>query len=126
MNLSGILVMARPEHLPGVVAELGALPGVEVHQQDPAGRLVVVLEADSVRAEADGLRRIQRLPGVLMAEMVVHYFEDDDEALAELPPEIAALPGLNACRYRSETCEPEPPSRQQTGLAGKPRQVPDR
>lgn len=98
MNLSGILVMARPEHLSGVVAELGALPGVEVHQQDPAGRVVVVLEADSVRAEADGLRQIQRVPGVLMAEMVVHYFENDDEALAELPPDIAALPGLNACQ----------------------------
>ena len=74
MNLSGILVMARPEHLPGVVAELGALPGVEVHQQDPAGRLVVVLEADSVRAETD-------------------------DPTNEPPPEPAALPGLNACRY---------------------------
>ena len=98
MNLSGILVMAKPENLPGVVADLAALPGVEVHQQDPAGRVVVVLEADSVRAETDGLRRIQKLPGVLMAEMVVHYFEDDEEAVSELPPEIAALPGLNACQ----------------------------
>jgi nitrate reductase NapD len=98
MNLSGILVMTRPENLPGVAAELNALPGVEVHQQDPVGRLVVVLEADKVRAEADGLRQIQAVPGVLMAEMVFHYFEDDDEALSELPPEIAALPGLNACQ----------------------------
>lgn len=96
MNLSGILVMVRPAHLPAVAAELDALPGVEVHQQDPLGRLIVVLEADSVRAEADGLRRIKAVPGVLMAEMVFHYFEDDDEALSELPPEIAALPGLDA------------------------------
>jgi nitrate reductase NapD len=98
MNLSGILVMTHPENLPGVVAELNALPGVEVHQQDELGRLIVVLEADRVRAEADGLRRIKAVPGVLMAEMVVHYFEDDDEAISEIPPEIAALPGLNACQ----------------------------
>lgn len=100
MNLSGILVMARPENLSAVVAELNALPGVEVHLQDPVGRLVVVLEADSVRAEADGLRHIKSVPGVLMAEMVFHYFEDDEETLSELPPEIAALPGLDAqaCR----------------------------
>jgi nitrate reductase NapD len=98
MNLSGILVMTRPENLPGVVTELNALPGVEVHQQDPLGRLVVVLEADRVKEETDGLRRIQAVPGVLMAEMVVHYFEDDDEALTELPPDIAVLPGLNACQ----------------------------
>jgi nitrate reductase NapD len=98
MNLSGILVMARPENLPRVAAELNALPGVEVHQQDPVGRLVVVLEADKVRAEADGLRQIQAVPGVLMAEMVFHYFEEDDEVLPELPPEIADLPGLNVCQ----------------------------
>ena len=98
MNLSGILVMARPENLPRVAAELNALPGVEVHQQDPVGRLVVVLEADKVRAEADGLRCIQAVPGVLMAEMVFHYFEEDDEVLPELPPEIADLPGLNVCQ----------------------------
>jgi nitrate reductase NapD len=98
MNLSGILVMAHPENLPRVVAELNALEGVEVHQQDPIGRVVVVLEAETVREETNGLRRIQAVPGVLMAEMVFHYFEDDDETLSELPPEIAALPGLNACQ----------------------------
>ena len=98
MNLSGILVMTLPENLPQVVSALSALPGVEVHQQDPVGRVVVVLEADKVREETDGLRRIQAVPGVLMAEMVFHYFEDDDEALSELPPEIAVLPGLNACQ----------------------------
>lgn len=96
MNLSGILVLARPENLPAVVAALDALPGVEVHQQDAQGRLVAVLEADGVRAEVDGLRRIKAVPDVLMAEMVFHYFEDDGESLSELPPEIAALPGLDA------------------------------
>jgi nitrate reductase NapD len=90
--------MAHPENLPRVVAELNALEGVEVHQQDPIGRVVVVLEAETVREETNGLRRIQAVPGVLMAEMVFHYFEDDDETLSELPPEIAALPGLNACQ----------------------------
>lgn len=89
--------MTHPENLSRVVDGLGALPGVEVHQQDASGRIVVVLEAEGVRAETEGLRRIQKLPGVLMAEMVVHYFEDDDEVLSEVPPEIAALPGLNAC-----------------------------
>ena len=98
MNLSGILVMTHPQNLPRVVTELKALPGVEVHQQDPLGRVVVVLEAETVREETNGLRCIQAVPGVLMAEMVFHYFEDDDEKLSELPPEIAALPGLNACQ----------------------------
>lgn len=90
--------MTRPERLPLVVAGLKALPGVEVHQEDPGGRIVVVLEAEDVRAETEGLRRIQAVPGVLAAEMVVHYFEDDEETFTELPPDIAALPGLSACQ----------------------------
>lgn len=78
MNLSGIYVVAKPEWLAGVVAELEALPGVEVHQVDEAtGRIVVVQEAADVQAEADGFERIQKLPHVLLAQMVYHYFADD-------------------------------------------------
>jgi len=78
MNLSGILVVAKPAHLTSVIEHLLALPGVEVHQVDEAtGRIVVVQEADDVQAEADGLERIQKLPHVLVAQMVYHYFADD-------------------------------------------------
>lgn len=78
MNLSGILVVVRPERLSAVIPELDALPGVEVHQVDETtGRVVVVQEADGVQAEADGLERIQRLPHVVMAQLVYHYFADD-------------------------------------------------
>lgn len=78
MNLSGIIVAAKPEWLANVVADLNALPGVEVHQVDEAtGRIVVVQEAADIPAEVDGLERIQRLPHVLMAQLVYHYFADD-------------------------------------------------
>jgi len=78
MNLSGILVVAKPEWLPAVVDDLGAMPGIEVHQVEEAtGRIVVVQEADDVQAEADGLERIQKLPHVVVAQMVYHYFADD-------------------------------------------------
>ncbi len=78
MNLSGILVVTRPQRLEALVSTLNALPGVAVHHSDPqTGRIVVVQEADSVDAEVAGLRRIQSLPGVALAEMVYHYFGDD-------------------------------------------------
>ncbi|MCS6787622.1 MAG: chaperone NapD [Thiobacillaceae bacterium] len=85
MNLSGILVVTRPQHLQEVTTALAALPGVEVHQVDePTGRIVVVQEAPDVQAEVDGLERMQRLPHVLLATMVYHYFGDETEA-AEAP-----------------------------------------
>jgi periplasmic nitrate reductase NapD len=96
MNLSGVLVVARPDALPSVVQALSALPGVEVHQQNPAsGRLVAVLEAEDIQGETDLLRRIQSLPGVALAEMVTHYFGEDTQIINELPAELQSHAGLS-------------------------------
>lgn len=78
MNLSGILVVAQRPWLTSVLAELERLPGVEVYQVDEAtGRIVVVQEAEGVQAEAEGLERIQKLPHVVLAQLVYHYFAED-------------------------------------------------
>lgn len=96
MNLSGVLVVARPDTVSSVAQALSELAGVEVHQQDPAsGRLVAVLEAEDVRAETELLRRVQSLPGVAMAEMVTHYFGEDAQIINELPAESQTYPGLS-------------------------------
>ena len=79
MNLSGILVVVSPTHLEDVAVALNGLAGVEVHHRDATtGRIIVVQEAESVDQEVDGLRRIQALPHVALAELVYHYFEDDE------------------------------------------------
>lgn len=90
MNLSGIFVAAKPEWLASVVADLNALPGVEVHQVDEAtGRIVVVQEAIDIPAEIEGLKRIKALPHVVVAEMVYHYLADDQQVYDDLPAELA-------------------------------------
>ena len=74
MNISGILVVAHPGRLSHCIDSLHALPGVELHHQDAAtGKLIVTLEAESVDAEVEGLKRIKALPDVILAEMVYHY-----------------------------------------------------
>lgn len=96
MNLSGVLVVARPEALSSVSTSIAALPGVEVHHEDhSSGRLVAVLEAENIQAEIELLKRIQAVPGVAMAEMVTHYFEEDDQLISELPPELQSHAGLS-------------------------------
>jgi nitrate reductase NapD len=78
MNLSGIVVICKPLNLPAVSTALAELPGVEVHFEDPdQGKIVVVQEAETVHAEMDGIKRIKRLPGVILADMMYHYFEED-------------------------------------------------
>ncbi|MEE4379316.1 MAG: chaperone NapD [Candidatus Competibacteraceae bacterium] len=82
MNLSGILVMVPPAQLAAGIDTLNALPGVEVfHTEAETGRIVDVQEAATVEAEIDGLRRIQQLPQVIMAELVYHYFAEDQQTV---------------------------------------------
>jgi nitrate reductase NapD len=89
MNLSGILVVAKPERQAEVVGALNALEGVEVHQVDEAsGRIIAVQEAPDIHAEIEGVKRIKALPHVVMAEMVNHYIGDDAKEYDSIPPEL--------------------------------------
>lgn len=89
MNLSGILVVARPDCQGQVVEALNALEGVEVHQVDEAtGRIVAVQEAADIHAEIEGIKRIKAVPHVIMAEMVYHYLAEDERAYEAMPPEL--------------------------------------
>ena len=90
MNLSGIVVTTAPARVPDVAASLAALPFLDVTHVDAAsGRIVVVQERDNTAAEMDGLRLIQRLPGVMSADLVVHYFGDEERPPAQPIAEIA-------------------------------------
>ncbi len=89
MNISGILVVAKPERQADVMTTLGSMPGVEIHQVDEAtGRIIAVLEAENINAEMGGLKEIKAIPHVVMAEMVYHYFAEDDQVFDGLPPEL--------------------------------------
>jgi nitrate reductase NapD len=97
MNISGILVVVRPEAFAESVARLNALPGVEVHHTDEeAGKIVATQEATSVSEEVAGLQRVKQLPDVIMAEMVYHYFGDGaDETAGALPAGSDGLDSLD-------------------------------
>lgn len=87
MNLSGILVTTRPEHLAPVATALAGLPGVEVRQTDArTGRIVVVQEAAEIGAEMDGFMHMRALPHVLNVDLVCHYFGDETPEAPGMPP----------------------------------------
>lgn len=89
MNISGILVMAEPEHTGDTVELLKTLPGIDVHYVDnTTGRIVITQEAETIKDEVDGLKHIKTLPHIIMAEMSAHYFEEDREVLDGIPSEL--------------------------------------
>ena len=77
MNISGIVVRARPEKLDEVRMALDRLDGVEVHAANAEGKLVVTVEAAGERQLADRVLGIESVPGVLAASLVYHQYEDD-------------------------------------------------
>jgi len=89
MNISGILVVVSPQRVDSMVEQLQQLDGIDVHHIDAAtGRIVITQEAATIRDEVDGLKRIQALPGIILAEMSYHNFEDDSELLQGIPGDL--------------------------------------
>jgi nitrate reductase NapD len=79
MNISGVIVHARPERTHEVRAALERLPGVEVHAVTDNGRLVVTVEeygASDGRANME----LHNIDGVLSAAMIYHHCEDEFES----------------------------------------------
>lgn len=78
MNISAILVTTAPKNIKNMIQTLNKLEGVEVYHNDPdSGKIIVIQEAEIINDEVDGLKRIKKIPGIIMAEMVEHYFGED-------------------------------------------------
>ena len=72
LHIASLLVHVRPELLGAVKANLRRLDGLELHQESPLGKLVVVLEAEHERQILERIEQISALPGVLNAALVYH------------------------------------------------------
>ncbi len=89
MNLSGIVVATRPEFTDIVVDSLQRLADIDVtHIEPDTGRIIVVMEAADIEKEIEGIKVIKALPHVSMAEMVYHYFADDDQLISQPPADF--------------------------------------
>jgi nitrate reductase NapD len=76
LHIASLVVLARPELFEAVKANLRLLKGVELHQESPAGKLVVVLETRHENQILQRIDQINRLPGVLNAALVYHEMLD--------------------------------------------------
>ncbi|QMV61650.1 chaperone NapD [Pseudomonas berkeleyensis] len=72
VHIASLLIHIRPELLDAVKTNLRQLDGLELHQESPQGKLVVVLETTHERHILDRIDQINSLPGVLNAALVYH------------------------------------------------------
>ena len=80
MQYSGLVILCDPGQVVDCVRELSGRFGVDVYSADPKhGRIVVVVETETVQEQDAMLRGIQVMPGVRMAELVYHYFGGEED-----------------------------------------------
>ncbi len=89
MNISGILVIVSPQRVDSMVDQLNGMDGIDVHHIEAAtGRIVITQEAEHISDEVDGLKRIRALPGIILAEMSYHNFEEDKELVDAIAADL--------------------------------------
>ncbi len=95
MNISGVVVRAKPEHLEEVIKSLEESGMCDVHFHDDKGRIIVTIEAETTEEEVFKLKAIQSLEHVLSADLVYAYSEDElEKAKEELVMEKGELPKI--------------------------------
>ena len=73
VNIASAIVHALPGRMASLRAQLGRLPGLEIHAETPDGRFVVTVE-DTPQANAgETLLALHRIEDVLAAALVSHY-----------------------------------------------------
>ena len=85
LHIAGVVVHARPEGAQEVAATIAGWRGIEIHAASPEGKLVVTLEAPTLREIASRMEEIQRLDAVLTASLVYQH----GEPLAAMTEEVA-------------------------------------
>lgn len=76
MNISGVLLHARPGHLDRVCDDLRGVRGAEVHAATADGRIVATLETPDDAGMAQALSALSLMPGVMSASLVYAHCEE--------------------------------------------------
>jgi periplasmic nitrate reductase NapD len=70
-QIAGLVVHVRPHALGRVMADLRAMPGVEIHGESAVGKIVLTLETDDSQI-VQRMGAIGDLPGVLSTALAWH------------------------------------------------------
>lgn len=79
-HLVSLVVHARPQALAAVRSALAAIPGTEIHAQNPAGKIVVTLETANEHDMVARMGEIGDLPGVLSTALVFQHSDATERA----------------------------------------------
>jgi periplasmic nitrate reductase NapD len=78
-HIASLLVQARPENIPELTTELNLQGGIEVHDTDARGKMILTVEAENDKGLMNAITHVEQTKGVLTTSLVYHQIEEVDE-----------------------------------------------
>lgn len=78
MPVSGIVLTCVAARVDDIALQVAAVGGVEVHGVLPDGRIVAVVEAETVDGEVTLVTELQGIEDVISVQVAYHNFEDSE------------------------------------------------
>jgi nitrate reductase NapD len=95
LNISSVIVHARPGAAEAVLARLATVAGVEIHAVSDEGKIIVSIESDGDGSMVRAFETVSTLDDVMSASMVYHQYESDPEMDISVPAhDLRAVPQL--------------------------------
>lgn len=83
MNVSSIVVQTTADRVEGIVEVLKNSPLCDYHLHDEKGRIVITVEGAGTDEEIQKLKEVKMIEGVISAEMMYSYSEDELTSLRD-------------------------------------------
>lgn len=84
MNISSIVIQAKSGHVDEIVALCQNSDFCDYHFHDKEkGKIIVTIEGEGIDEEMAKMKKIQTMPHVISAEMMMAYSEDELDAERE-------------------------------------------
>jgi len=95
MNITSIIVHAKPTELASVRSKFEQIPGVEIQAVTEDGKFIVIIETETDGESASTFDRINSTDGVMSVAMVFHQFESDPDIEVPVQADCEVTPELN-------------------------------
>jgi len=83
-NICGVFVQTTPDRLSHVERTLADTPGIDIHQTEEDGRMVVTIEDTPDKYASETLTDLRSVDGVLSASLVYHHCDTESKMLEDI------------------------------------------
>ena len=76
VHITSLIVQTVPQGVKSVSVAIDAMPGTDIHRAEDSGKIVVVLETESLSDVTERVDAIRSVPDVINVTLVYHQIEN--------------------------------------------------